>query len=58
MQSHVVCVGKRTCTFGDGLDGIVNVESNEVMILDCYCMTAERTGNKQLWGITFLTVVI
>ena len=42
-----------TCTFGDGLDGIVKVESNEVMILDCYCMTADRTGNKRVVGHCF-----
>ena len=43
----------RTCTFGDDLDGIVKVESNEVMILDCYCITGDRTGNKTFMGRCF-----
>ena len=45
--------GNGTCTFGDGLDGIVKVESNEVMILDCYCITADRTSNKTVVGQCF-----
>ena len=46
-----------TCTFGDGLNGIVKVESNEVMILDCYCITADRTGNKTVVGQCFFNCV-
>ena len=42
-----------TCTFGEGLDGIVKIESNEVMILDCYSMTTDTTGNKTVVGQCF-----
>ena len=42
-----------TCTFGDDLNGIVNFESNEVMVLDCYCITADKTGNKAVVGHCF-----
>ena len=45
--SRTWCVQKNgTCIFGDDLNGRVKFESNEVMILDCYCMTAEVTDNK------------
>ena len=46
-----------TCTFGDGLNVIVKVESNEIIILDCYCITADRTDNKTVVGQCFFNCV-
>ena len=40
------------------MEYIVKVESIEVMILDCYCMTRDKNGNRTVVGCCFLKIVI